>query len=290
MAEVARSIAKVIRSVSGMEGEDMPIRRAFAAHGNVFVDPFIMLDHFGPSEIGPGSRGFPPHPHKGFETVTYMLSGEMEHRDSTGNRAVIGPGDVQWMTAGAGIVHSETPPEAFKAQGGTIEGLQLWVNLPKADKEAPAGYQILKAEDLGQANDAMRGVSAIVLAGEVMGAQGPARTFTPMTVAVLTFDAEATLSLDPAPDQNAAIYVASGSLAMGRDRHHVKAGETALFEPDDHPITLAAGEPALALYMAGRPISEPVVARGPFVMSTEGEIRQAMLDYQSGKFGTVGSL
>ncbi len=287
MAPSARIVSRVLKSVSIMEGEDMPVRRAFAVHGNVFVDPFIMLDHFGPVEIGPASQGFPPHPHKGFETVTYMLLGEIEHRDSTGGEAVIGPGDVQWMTAGSGIVHSETPPDDLKRAGGTVEGLQIWVNLPKADKLTPAGYQILRAADLGRAEDSMRGVKATVLAGEVLGAKGPARTHSPMTVAVLEFDAEGTLSLDPGADAQAAIYVASGSLAAGRDRHHAKAGETAVFEVGRGPITLAAGEPALALYMAGVPLGEPVVARGPFVMSTEGEVRQAMLEYQRGTLGKL---
>lgn len=284
MTASARTATRVLRSVFLMEGEDMPVRRAFAAHSNVFVDPFLMLDHFGPNEVGADSKGFPPHPHKGFETVTYMLSGEIEHRDSTGGHAVIGPGDVQWMTAGAGIVHSETPPEDFKKAGGTVEGLQLWVNLPKADKLTPAGYQILRTADLGKADDEVRGVRATVLAGDVLGAKGPARTRSPMTVAVLELDAEGTLSLDPGAEANAALYVASGSVAAGRDRHHVKAGETAVFEAGPGPVTLAAGEPALVLYVAGVPLNEPVVARGPFVMSTEGEVRQAILDYQSGNF------
>ncbi|RMF11009.1 MAG: pirin family protein [Alphaproteobacteria bacterium] len=284
MTTSARAVSRVIRSVALREGEDMPVRRAFAAHGNVFVDPFLMLDHFGPLEVGADSKGFPPHPHKGFETVTYMLSGQIEHRDSTGGHAVIGPGDVQWMTAGAGIVHSETPPEDFKKAGGTVEGLQLWVNLPRAEKSTPAGYQILRAGELGRGEDGVRGVRAIVVAGEALGAKGPARTRSPMTVAVLEMDAEATLSLDPGEQANAAVYVASGSLAAGRRRHHVRAGETAVFEAGPGPIALAACEPVLALYMAGVPLNEPVVARGPFVMSTEEEIRQAMQAYQAGNF------
>ncbi|MEX1147380.1 MAG: pirin family protein, partial [Sphingomonadales bacterium] len=210
-ATTARKTARVIRAVHAIEGEDMPVRRAFAAHGNVFADPFIMLDHFGPADVGPSSRGFPPHPHKGFETVTYMLSGEIEHRDSTGGHAVIGPGDVQWMTAGAGIVHSETMPDAFKQRGGTVEGLQLWVNLPRADKATPASYQILRAADLGRARDPARGVEAVIIAGEMLGQSGPARTFTPMTVALISLDTEATIALDPGADHNAAVYVASGS-------------------------------------------------------------------------------
>lgn len=286
-APTARKTARVIRSVATMEGEDMPVRRAFAAHGNVFLDPFIMLDHFGPSEIGPLSRGFPPHPHKGFETVTYMLSGEIEHRDSTGGHAVIGPGDVQWMTAGAGIVHSETMPESMKQKGGTVEGLQLWVNLPRADKGTPASYQILRADDLGHAKDSVRGVDAIVLAGDVLGVSGPARTFTAMTVAILTLDGEGTIALDPGPDQQAAVYVVSGAIAAGRDRHHLNAGETAMFDAAPGPVTLAAAEPSMALYMAGSPIGEPVVARGPFVMTTDSEIRDAMQDYQAGRLSVL---
>lgn len=281
-----RPLTRVIRAVSGMEGEDMPIRRAFAAHGNVFVDPFIMLDHFGPSEIGPLSKGFPPHPHKGFETVTYMLSGEIEHRDSTGGHAVIGPGDVQWMTAGGGIVHSETPPEALKQKGGTVEGLQIWVNLPKADKETPAGYQILKAADLGQTEK--QGVRAHVLSGRVMGAEGPARTHTPMTVAVLLFEAGASITLEPGVTENVALYVVRGSLTSGAKGSGIAEGHTAVFEAGAGGITLEAPEDTLVLHMAGEPIGEPVVARGPFVMTSEGEVRQAMLDYQAGKFGPAG--
>lgn len=284
MVENHRPLTRVIRAVSGTEGEDMPIRRAFAAHGNVFIDPFIMLDHFGPSEIGPDSRGFPPHPHKGFETVTYMLSGEIEHRDSTGGHAVIGPGDVQWMTAGGGIVHSETPPEALKQSGGTVEGLQIWVNLPRANKETPAGYQILKADDLGHANS--EGVKVKVLAGDLLGVEGPARTHSPMTVAVLRLGAGSTVTLDPSPHAHAALYVARGALKTeGSD---IARGHTAVFEAGAGQIALAASEDTLVLYMCGDPIGEPVVARGPFVMTTEGEVRQAMMDYQAGKFGPAG--
>jgi redox-sensitive bicupin YhaK (pirin superfamily) len=139
---------KILRSVHAIEGADMPVRRAFAAHGGVSLDPFLMLDHFGPARLTPASQGFPAHPHKGFETVTYMFSGGIEHNDSFGGHAVIGPGDVQWMTAGSGIVHSETPPDDMRHGDVTVEGLQVWVNLPKAKKLHAPGYVVLKGDEL----------------------------------------------------------------------------------------------------------------------------------------------
>jgi len=283
----ARPVARVIRAVSLVEGTDMPVRRAFAVHGGNFIDPFLMLDHFGPLAVTPKSEGFPPHPHRGFETVTYLFSGAIEHHDSVGGHAVIEPGDVQWMTAGAGIVHSETVSETVRQAGGMIEGLQLWVNLPRALRMTTPGHQYIPSSSLPEVADEARGMVARIIAGEVLGTTGAAVPRSPLSVALFTLEAGGTASIPLDPSHQAAVFVVEGSVAMGRERHHVEEAHTAVFAPGPGPIVLAAVDQTRLLYMAGLPLNEPVAARGPFVMATDGEARQAMLDYQAGRFGTI---
>lgn len=271
---------KILRSVHAMEGADMPVRRAFAAHGGVALDPFLMLDHFGPTRLTPKSQGFPAHPHKGFETVTYMFSGGIEHNDSFGGHAVIGPGDVQWMTAGSGIVHSETPPDDMRHGDVTAEGLQVWVNLPQAKKLSTPGYVVVKGGELPRYRSPDGKVEGLVIAGSLPGVVGAVEPKSPLTLAVIRLAAGGQFTLPLRPDWHAGVYVAKGALQGVTDGHTViyPAGDT---------IGIGAEQDSVVLLMAGKPIGEPVVAYGPFVMSTEGEIRQAMLEYQAGKFGRV---
>lgn len=281
-----RPVARIVRAASTMEGADMPVRRAISAHAGLYPDPFLMLDHFGPAPVGPHSQGFPPHPHRGFETVTYMLSGGIEHNDSFGGHAEIGPGDVQWMTAGGGIVHSETIPQALREKGGTVEGLQLWVNLPRKDKGAKPGYQVIRGHELTDLAGAAPGVSGKLIAGPLLGREGPARSFSEMTVAVLELAQDAALDLDLDPTMNVAIYVAEGEIRTAEGQE-IGAAHSLFYSPGPGRIALSAVTPARILLMAGVPLGDPIVARGPFVMTTEGEIRQAMLDYQAGRFGAL---
>lgn len=284
--DTIRPVARIVRAASTMEGADMPVRRAISAHAGLYPDPFLMLDHFGPAPVGPHSQGFPPHPHRGFETVTYMLSGGIEHNDSFGGHAEIGPGDVQWMTAGGGIVHSETIPQALRDKGGTVEGLQLWVNLPRKDKGAKPGYQVLRGNELTDLAGAAPGLSGKLISGSLLGREGPARSYSEMTVAVLELAKGTALDLDLNPAMNVAVYVAQGKIRTAEGQE-VEAARSLFFAPGEGRILLDASADALILLMAGVPLGEPIVAHGPFVMATEGEIRQAMLDYQAGKFGAI---
>jgi redox-sensitive bicupin YhaK (pirin superfamily) len=271
---------KILRSVHAIEGADMPVRRAFAAHGGVSLDPFLMLDHFGPARLTPASQGFPAHPHKGFETVTYMFSGGIEHNDSFGGHAVIGPGDVQWMTAGSGIVHSETPPDDMRHGDVTVEGLQVWVNLPKAKKLHAPGYVVLKGDELPRYRSADGQVEGLVIAGTLPDVVGAVEPKSPLTLALIRIKAGGHFSLPLPDDWHAGVYVAKGALETVTDGHTV-------IYPTGSTVDITAKQDSTVLLMAGKPIGEPVVAYGPFVMSSEGEIRQAMLEYQSGKFGKV---
>ena len=280
-----RPVSQILRAVSLIEGADMPVRRGFAAHGGVFLDPFLMLDHFGPAAIGPHSKGFPPHPHKGFETVTYMISGAIEHHDSFGGHAIIGPGDVQWMTAGSGIVHSETPPAELRQKGGAAEGLQVWINLPQGKKSLSPGYEMVRAAELPRYRGRTGDVEGLVIAGALPDAVGAVAPKSPLTLAVLTMAQGARFTLPLPSDWQAGIYVAHGALTAG-DRT-AEAGHTLVFGKGDGDLAVAATKPSTILLMAGRPLDEPVVASGPFVMTTEGEVRQARLDYEAGKFGRL---
>lgn len=280
-----RPVTQIIRAVSLTEGADMPVRRGFAAHGGVFLDPFLMLDHFGPAAIGPHSKGFPPHPHKGFETVTYMISGAIEHHDSFGGHAIVGPGDVQWMTAGSGIVHSETPPAELRQSGGTVEGLQVWINLPERKKTLSPGYEMVRAAELPRYRSRTGDVEGLVIAGALPDAVGAVAPKSPLTLAVVTLAQGARFALPLPGDWQAGIYVAHGALMAGE--HAAQDGHTLIFGKGHGDVVVTATTSSTILVMAGQPLDEPVVARGPFVMTTEDETRQAMLDYQAGRFGVL---
>lgn len=250
------------------------------------VSPFVLMDYGPPKEFAPlahGKRGVGWHPHRGFETVTLAWEGAVAHGDNAGHRGVIGPGDVQWMTAGAGIFHEEYHEEKFTRSGGRMHMMQLWVNLPKKDKWAKPGYQPIAAAQIPTApieNGAVR-----VIAGEYGGAQGPAHTFTPITMLDVHLGANARLEVPLPADHNAMAVVAKGRVTA--DSKSAVAGELVLFANDGAMLALSASEQAHVIILAGAPLGEPVVQYGPFVMNTVREIEQAIVDVQNGKFGPV---
>ena len=284
-----RAVREIIDAVHTTEGEGLPIRRAFPQAGFRAVDPFLLLDHFGPIERAPGAAGgVPDHPHRGFETVTYMLSGEIEHKDSNGSADVIGPGDVQWMTAGAGIVHSEMPSDTFRRSGGVLHGFQLWVNLPQRLKMVPSGYQMVTADKMPTVALPDGAGSVRVIAGAALGTGAAVHTRTPILYLHVSLRPGGAVTIPVDAGHNAVAYALAGSGQCGADRRPLRDGQTATFADAGDGIALAAGdEPLDVLVLAGEPLNEPVVSYGPFVMNTPDEIQQAVLDYQSGAMGRI---
>jgi redox-sensitive bicupin YhaK (pirin superfamily) len=270
-------------------GDGFPVRTLFSYDSmGKHISPFLLLDYAGPAEFSPTTqrRGVGQHPHRGFETVTIVYKGEVEHRDSTGNGGVIGPGDVQWMTAASGILHEEFHSEAFARSGGPLEMVQLWVNLPAKDKMSAPGYQgIVDQEipDLALKDDAGR---LRLIAGEFEGKRGPAHTFTPIDVWDIRLNAGKSTTLDLHPGRNTALVVLHGAVEVN-GQEMVREGQLALFERDGSQIRLEANNDAVLLILSGEPIDEPIVGHGPFVMNTDAEIQQAFVDFQSGKFGRM---
>ena len=288
--EVERPVKRVTTAPSGFEGEGFPVRRAFAGVPVEDLDPFIHLDQMGSVEYGPGEpRGTNWHPHRGFETVTYMLDGTFQHQDSHGGGGVITDGATQWMTAGGGILHIETPPESLVVSGGMFHGLQLWVNLPAKDKMTSPRYQSLEGEQVALLSSSDGGALVRVVAGEVAGHRGPGDTHTPIAFVHVTVAPGAQLSLPWRPDFNALAYVLSGRGSVGAEGHPIEGGQLAVFGAGDR-VTLRGGdgEEALeAIVLGGQPIREPVAWYGPFVMNTQAELQQAMDDYRAGKLGVI---
>jgi quercetin 2,3-dioxygenase len=289
-----RRVRSVTTAPGGFEGEGFPVRRAFMGVDLAELDPFVHLDQMGEVEYAPGEpKGTPWHPHRGFETVTYMIDGTFEHQDSNGGGGVITNGDTQWMTAGKGILHIERPPERLVASGGLFHGLQLWVNLPRAQKWAPPRYQDLRAGEVGLLASHDGGALLRIIAGEVAGHRGPGDTYTPMTMVHATLSPGARLELPWRRDHNALVYVLSGAGTVGRDRHPVHTGQLAVFgEGDvvevDAAETQESRSPQLeVLVLGGRPIREPVAWLGPFVMNTREEVIQAFEDYRAGRLGSI---
>jgi redox-sensitive bicupin YhaK (pirin superfamily) len=289
-----RPLVSLTTAPSGFEGEGFPVRRAFAGVDLAALDPFVHMDQMGEVDYGPGeARGTAWHPHRGFETATYMIDGVFQHRDSTGGGGLITNGDTQWMTAGAGILHIERPPEELVATGGVFHGIQLWVNLPSGEKWVPPRYQDLAADRATLLTSPDGGAVVRVIAGEVAGHKGPGLTHTPIAFVHATLSPGARLSLPWRPDFNALVYVLGGQGAVGPDARPFRMGRLAVMGPGDF-VTVSADpsqesrNPNLdVLVLGGRPIGEPVAWYGPFVMNTQDELRQAMEDYQAGRLGQV---
>jgi redox-sensitive bicupin YhaK (pirin superfamily) len=271
-------------------GDGFPVRSLFSYHDRAEVfSPFLLLDHAGPTRFEPSAshrRGVGQHPHRGFETVSIVFDGEVAHRDSTGAGGTIGPGEVQWMTAGAGIVHEEFHGDQYAQTGGPFEMVQLWVNLPARHKRTPAAYQGITREQIPEVLLADGAGIARLIAGELAGARGPARSFTPMQVWDLRLNAGHAATL-PAPEGHTTLALLMRGTLAAQDPagEAVQPGDLLVFSREGTGVTLPARSDATVLWLCGEPIDEPVVGHGPFVMNTEEEIHQAFADFQAGALG-----
>ena len=302
---IERSVRSVTTAPAGFEGEGFPVRRAFAGVSSADLDPFIHMDQMGEVEYAPGEpKGTPWHPHRGFETVTYMIDGTFQHRDSTGGGGLITNGDTQWMTAGAGILHIERPPDEMVASGGLFHGIQLWVNLPAADKFTPPRYQDIRGGQVTLLRSPDGGAVLRLIAGDLAGHHGPGITHTPITLVHATVAPGAQLEVPWSPEFNALAYVLAGRGTVGSARQPIQSGQLVVFgsgpsgrgsgEHVGHLVlgtldtTQDSGAPNLeVLLLGGRPIREPVAQYGPFVMNTRAELAQAFDDYQAGRMGQI---
>lgn len=281
-----RSVTRLIHATPQLEGEGMIVTRPFPTARLDHIDPFLLLDRMGPVTHGPGeAKGAPDHPHRGFETVTYILEGTVEHGDSQGNHGRIGAGDVQWMTAGSGVIHSEMPSEEIRRHGGRMHGFQLWVNLPRRDKMMTPRYQELRAAGIPTATSADGDVTVTVIAGESLGVHATIDTRTPILYLHVRLTAGARFVQAIPAAYNAFAFVIGGEVRFG-DRL-ARENDMALFDRDGEEVSMASENGAELLLIGGVPLDEPVARYGPFVMNTTGEIRQAMIDYQSGRFGGI---
>jgi hypothetical protein len=291
-----RDVARTVTARKQFEGEGFQVRRPFPGMDLALADPFLLLDHLGAVEYGPGeAKGAPWHPHRGFETVTYMLDGAFEHTDSTGGGGLITEGATQWMTAGAGVLHSELPPQEFVAKGGLFHGVQLWVNLPKSLKWTPAQYQDITAGQTVLLSSADGGSLLRLIAGDLAGHRGPGVTRTPITYVHATVSPGARLALPWPQEFNALVYVLAGRGTVGTGQRPLEEGQLAVLGPGE-AMTLKAADGQdyngsrsgwEVLLLGGLPIREPIARYGPFVMNTKAEILQAFEDFQNGRLGTT---
>ncbi len=291
---VQRPVVRIVTAPTTVEGEGFQVRRPFPGVDLRGADPFLLLDHWGAVEYAPGeAKGAPWHPHRGFETVTYVIDGAIQHHDSTGGGGLITDGATQWMTAGAGILHDELPTEEIVMKGGLFHAVQLWVNLPRDLKWTAPRYQYIGAGRLVLLSSDDGGSLVRLIAGDLAGHAGPGVTWTPITYAHATISPGARLQVPWRPDFNALVYVLSGSGAVGMNAAPIREGQLAVFGPGDALTVEAAARqdsrsPNLeVLVLGGRPIGEPVVFYGPFVMNTRDEIYQAIADYHAGRMGTI---
>jgi redox-sensitive bicupin YhaK (pirin superfamily) len=288
----ARKVAEVVTAHRQLEGGGFSIRRPFpGALSLAESDPFLLLDQVGPQIDGPGdAKGAPWHPHRGFETVSYIMDGEIAHHDTNGGGGVIAEGDTQWMTAGGGILHDELPTERMYRSGGPMHAVQLWVNLPSRLKMTPPRYQSITRDELRLLTSHDGGALIRLIAGDVAGFEGPGATHTPITYAHVTLAAGAELSVPWTPAFNSMAYILTGRGTAGTERRPVQDGQLVVFGPGDHVVLTAAeqrDEPMDVLLLGGLPIGEPIAHYGPFVMNTREEILEAIEDYQAGRLGII---
>ena len=291
-----RPLASVTTAPTGFEGEGFPVHRAFAGVPLALLDPFVHMDQMGAVEYAPGEpKGTPWHPHRGFETVTYMIDGEFAHQDSHGGGGLITNGATQWMTAGSGILHIETPPESLVVSGGLFHGIQLWVNLPAKDKMIAPAYQALEGDAVTLLTSSDAGSLLRVIAGDVGGHTGPGSTHTPMALVHATISPGERLQLPWNAEFNALAYILAGSGRSGADARPVRSGQLAAFGPgdwlsvraDDRQDSSNSSADLEVLILGGQPIGERVEMYGPFVMNTKAELGQAVEDFQAGMFGSI---
>ena len=294
LGDQPRPVWQVSTAPQGYEGEGFPVRRAFAGIDLQQLDPFIMMDQMGEVDYAPGEpKGTPWHPHRGFETVTYIIDGQFDHQDSHGGGGTITNGDTQWMTAGSGILHIEAPPEWLVQKGGLFHGIQLWVNLPRDAKLTDPKYQDIRSGEVALATTEDAGALVRVIAGEVDGLGGPGATYTPMSLVHATIEPGARMELPWPVDYNALVYVLAGQGSVGTDAQPIRMGQSAVLGAGDY-LTVAADRqqdgrtPALdVIVVGGQPIREPLAWAGPFVMNTKAEVLTAYEDFQKGKFGHI---
>lgn len=292
LAKTGRTVAGVVNSIETLEGAGFLVRRPFPKAAFSDFDPFLLLDEMGPMKVAPGqAKGAPDHPHRGFETVTYILSGEMEHKDSQGHAGKLSAGDVQWMTAGAGVVHSEMPSAAFQKSGGTLHGFQLWVNLPRQDKMMRPRYQEIPSEKIPTATSVDGLVSVRVIAGEALGTHAVIETVTPIMYLHYKLRPGGRVA-QPLPERfNVFGYVVEGEGLFGRESERATDGQMIMFASDGDEVLIEnpsdSGEVLELLLIGGLPLNEPIARYGPFVMNTRQEIYEAMEDYQAGRMGAI---
>jgi quercetin 2,3-dioxygenase len=284
-----RTIERTVAALRTVEGGGFVVHRPFPTRLLMDFDPFLLLDEMGPVDYAPGeAKGAPDHPHRGFETVTYALEGQFGHKDSAGHSGTLRAGDVQWMTAGSGVVHSEMPDPEFTRVGGRVHGLQLWVNLPRREKMIAPHYQEIASHDIPVATSADGQVRVKVIAGVALGVTAVIETHTPILYQHFSLQPGASIEHPVPPDFRVFGYALSGEGLYGAERQSVPARQMVIFGNDGDTVTFAAGrEPLELLLIGGVPLREPVVRYGPFVMNTEDEIRQAVVDYQAGRMGAI---
>ncbi|WP_406200828.1 pirin family protein [Kitasatospora sp. NBC_01560] len=289
-----RPVLAVSTAPEGFEGEGFPVRRAFAKINQKYLDPFIMMDQMGEVDYAAGEpKGTPWHPHRGFETVTYIIDGTFVHQDSHGGGGVITDGDTQWMTAGSGLLHIETPPESLVKSGGLFHGLQLWVNLPAADKMIAPKYQDIRGSSVKLLASSDGGALVRLIAGDIAGHQGPGATHTPITMIHVSVNPGAEVTLPWRADFNGLAYGLAGSGSAGTERRPFHRGQSVVFGEGDS-LTIRADDAQDSrdanfevVLLGGLPIREPVAHYGPFVMNSHRELQQAMEDFQAGRLGTI---
>ena len=284
-----REATKIVTAHHQREGAGFIVRRPLPTARLGVADPFLLLDEMGPVDYGPGEAvGAPDHPHRGFETVTYILDGEFEHEDSAGHRGTLRAGDVQWMTAGAGIVHSEMPSRSIREKGGRVHGFQIWVNLPARLKMTRPRYQEVAANGIPEARTEDGLARVRVIAGQALGARAVIETLTPIVYQDWSIDPGADVTTELTSDQSGLVYVFEGKVLLGNDGRELRDGQLAVLSAGDSVRFRGASGGGRLLLLAGAPIAEPVVHYGPFVMNTEREIRQAIEDYRHGRMGHLG--
>ena len=285
---MSRKVIEIKDCMKTFEGDGIPVTRAFPVPEMRELDPFLLFDHFGPINYEPGgATGVPAHPHCGFEAITYLLGGEVEHRDSWGGQAAIETGDIQWMTTGSGLIHSELVTDKFKNSGGVMQGLQIWVNLPQKYKKVKPWYQHIKKDDIPTIDD-LNDVLIKVLVGEVKNVSSAVQTYSPVSIFDVQFSKPNLIDLDIPKNQTVMVYVIDGELKFDTDNKIARKGQMIYFDQSSDTINLTSISPSGSyLVLAGEPINQPVVRYGPFITNTEGEMKQVMLEYQNGKMGTL---
>jgi len=285
---MTKKVTRIQDCIKTFEGDGIPVTRAFPTPGVREFDPFLLFDHFGPINYKPeGATGVPAHPHCGFEAITYLLGGEIEHKDSWGGQANIETGDIQWMTTGSGLIHSELVTEKFKNNGGIMQGLQIWVNLPKKNKKVKPKYQLIKKNNIPiiKENDY---IEIKVLVGKVKDIKSAIQTYSPVSIFDIQFSLPGKIDLDISSDQITIVYVIEGELQFTKENKIASKGQIIYFDQSGDKINLTSiSKNGSYLVLAGKPLNEPIVREGPFITNTEEEMRQAILAYQNGKMGKL---